>query len=161
MEVEVTGEAQGSSSEPSHTSLEFEIATLAADGSGFSGDNGLCSIPRLCHREECEVFRKHLREQAGDQPGDMCPSLLQEACLHPLDVQPNIPGREVLDENLRQWKDEVHNRLQLGSEGLWQKRLLCSRSHEDSSCWNDKLQSTLDFPCHRLLSLPRVELVLV
>ena len=35
------GEAQGSSSEPSHTSLEFEIATLAADGSGFSGDKAL------------------------------------------------------------------------------------------------------------------------
>ena len=37
----MTGEVQGSSSEPSHTSLEFEIATLAADASGFSGDNGL------------------------------------------------------------------------------------------------------------------------
>ena len=36
--AQVIGEAQGSSSEPSHTSLEFEIATLAADGSGFSGD---------------------------------------------------------------------------------------------------------------------------
>ena len=36
--VQVTGEAQKSSSEPSHTSLEFEIATLAADASGFSGD---------------------------------------------------------------------------------------------------------------------------
>ena len=34
----MTGEAQKSSSEPSHTSLEFEIATLAADASGFSGD---------------------------------------------------------------------------------------------------------------------------
>ena len=37
----MTGEAQGPSSEPSHTSLEFEIATLAADGSGFSGDKTL------------------------------------------------------------------------------------------------------------------------
>ena len=37
----MTGEAQGSSPEPSHTSLEFEIATLAADGSGFSGDKVL------------------------------------------------------------------------------------------------------------------------
>merc|ERR1712172_468350 len=36
-QIKVTGEAQGSSPEPSHTSLEFEIATLAADGSGFSG----------------------------------------------------------------------------------------------------------------------------
>merc|ERR1719365_417193 len=36
-QIKVTGEAQGSSSEPSHTSLEFEIATLATDGSGFSG----------------------------------------------------------------------------------------------------------------------------
>merc|ERR1719289_452867 len=36
-QIKVTGQAQGSSSEPSHTSLEFEIATLAADGSGFSG----------------------------------------------------------------------------------------------------------------------------
>merc|ERR1719381_244845 len=36
-QIKVTGEAQGPSSEPSHTSLEFEIATLAADGSGFSG----------------------------------------------------------------------------------------------------------------------------
>ena len=34
----MTGEAQEPSSEPSHTSLEFEIATLAADASGFSGD---------------------------------------------------------------------------------------------------------------------------
>ena len=41
LEVQVTGEAQGSSPEASHTSLEFEIATLAADGSGFSGDNVL------------------------------------------------------------------------------------------------------------------------
>merc|ERR1719365_377764 len=36
-QIKVTGEAQGSSSEPSHTSLEFEIATLATDGSGFTG----------------------------------------------------------------------------------------------------------------------------
>merc|ERR1719500_446912 len=36
-QIKVTGEARGSSPEPSHTSLEFEIATLAADGSGFSG----------------------------------------------------------------------------------------------------------------------------
>merc|ERR1711971_396143 len=36
-QIKVIGEAQGSSSEPSHTSFEFEIATLAADGSGFSG----------------------------------------------------------------------------------------------------------------------------
>merc|ERR1719289_213236 len=36
-QIKVTGEAQGSSPEPSHTSLEFEIATLAADGSGFTG----------------------------------------------------------------------------------------------------------------------------
>merc|ERR1719447_1365484 len=36
-QIKVTSEAQGSSSEPSHTSLEFEIATLATDGSGFSG----------------------------------------------------------------------------------------------------------------------------
>merc|ERR1719385_232794 len=36
-QIKVIGEAEGSSSEPSHTSLEFEIATLAADGSGFSG----------------------------------------------------------------------------------------------------------------------------
>merc|ERR1719175_21163 len=36
-QIKVTGEAQGSSSEPSHTSLEFEITTLAADASGFSG----------------------------------------------------------------------------------------------------------------------------
>ena len=37
----MTGEAQGGSSDPSHTSLEFEIATHAADGSGFSGDDAL------------------------------------------------------------------------------------------------------------------------
>ena len=37
----MTGEAQGSSSELSQTSLEFEIATLATDGSGFSGDKVL------------------------------------------------------------------------------------------------------------------------
>merc|ERR1719209_297759 len=36
-QIKVTGEAQGPSSEPSHTSLQFEIATLATDGSGFSG----------------------------------------------------------------------------------------------------------------------------
>jgi len=37
-QIKVTGEArQGSSSERSQTSLEFEIATLAADSSGFSG----------------------------------------------------------------------------------------------------------------------------
>ena len=37
----MTGEAYGTTSEPSHTSLEFEIATHAADGSGFSGDDAL------------------------------------------------------------------------------------------------------------------------
>ena len=41
METKVTGEARGPSPEPSHTSLEFEIATHAADGSGFSGNDAL------------------------------------------------------------------------------------------------------------------------
>merc|ERR1712233_201756 len=36
-QIKVTGEARGPSPEPSHTSLEFDIATHAADGSGFSG----------------------------------------------------------------------------------------------------------------------------
>ena len=53
----MTGKAQGSSSEPSHTSLEFEIAALATDGSGFSGDTVPFSSSRLCHVEECEVLR--------------------------------------------------------------------------------------------------------
>ena len=89
--VQVTAEVRRSQSDSDHTSLEFEISTLAADGSGFSGDKAplpLCS--RLRHREGCEVPRKHLREQAGDQPGDLCSSLLQEAFLHLLDVQPDL-----------------------------------------------------------------------
>ena len=160
-EVQVTGEAQGPSSEPSHTSLEFEIATLAADGSGFSGDNVPCSSSRMCHREEREVLRKQPEQQARDQPGDVRPPLLQEALLHPLDVQPNLPGRQMLDEDLWQWKDQVHNRLHFGSEGLWRKRLLSSRSHQHSSSCYGKLQSSLDLTRHRLLPLPRVELHLV
>ena len=99
------GEAEGSSSEPSHTSLEFEIATLAADGSGFSGDKVPCSPSRLCHREECEVLRKQPEQQARDQPGDLRISLLQEALLHPLDIQPDLPRGQVLDEDLWQRKD--------------------------------------------------------
>ena len=86
----MTGEAQGSSSEPSHTSLEFEIGTLAADGSGFSGDNGLLLHSRLCHREELEVLRNQPEQQARDQPGDVCPPLLQDALMHSLDVQPDL-----------------------------------------------------------------------
>ena len=140
MEVQVTGEAVGSPSEPSHTSLEFEISTLAADGSGFSGDKvPPCTSSRLRHREECEILRKQPEQQAGDQPGDMRPPMLQETRLHPLDIQPNLPGRQVLDENLWQWKNEVHNRLQLRSESLWQKRLFSCGSHEDSSCWYGQL----------------------
>ena len=38
LEVQVTAEERRSQSDSDHTSLEFEIATLAADGSGFSGD---------------------------------------------------------------------------------------------------------------------------
>ena len=120
-----------------------------------------CSIPRLCHREECKVLGKQPEQQAGDQPGDVRPSLLQEARLHPLDVQPDLPGRQVLDEDLRQWKNEVYNRLNFGSEGLWRKRLLSSRSQEHSSSCYGKLQSSMDLPLHRLLPLPRVELHLV
>ena len=44
-EVQVTG--HGHWIGPDHKSLEFEIATLATDGSGFSGAPS-CSIPRLC-----------------------------------------------------------------------------------------------------------------
>ena len=132
MEVQVTGEAQGSSSEPSHTSLEFEIATLAADGSGFSGDIVPCSSSRLYHREVCEVLWKQPEQQARDQPGDLCPSLLQEALLHPLDAQPDLPGRKMLAENLWRWQNEVHNRLNLGSEGMRFTRLFSPRSYKSS-----------------------------
>ena len=48
MEFQVTGER----SPGEHTSLEFEIATLATDGSGFSGEKVLLLLwPRLCYRE--------------------------------------------------------------------------------------------------------------
>ena len=106
--IQVTGEekryssAQQSWSDADQTSLEFEIATLAGDGSGFSGDKAPLPLwSRLCHREGCEVPRKHLREQGGDQPGDLRPSLLQEANMHPLDAQPRHNSRsQILDENL-------------------------------------------------------------
>ena len=46
MEFQVTGER----SPGEHASLEFEIATLATDGSGFSGEKVLLLLwPRLCH----------------------------------------------------------------------------------------------------------------
>ena len=79
-------------------SLRFPLSPAMALGSQVIRPFG--SIPRLCHREECEVLWKQPEQQARDQPGYLCPPLLQEARLHPLDVQPNIPGRQVLDENL-------------------------------------------------------------
>ena len=48
----VTGKTVGNSpdQETRDTSLEFEITTLAADGSGFSGDNAhSLYFPRVCH----------------------------------------------------------------------------------------------------------------
>ena len=140
------GEARGSSSEPSHTSLEFEISTLAADGSGFSGDKVPLSSSRLCHREECEVLREQPEQQDRGQPGDMRPPLLQEARLHPLDIQPEgAQWRwQVLVENLQQWKSQVDDGLKFGSKGLWRKRLLFSRSDQHSSSCNGKLQSSLE-----------------
>ena len=77
--------------DPGDTTLEFEIATLASDGSGFSGGKPLsCSFLRLCHREGCEVLREQPEQQARSQPGDVRPALLQETHLHSLDAQPNL-----------------------------------------------------------------------
>ena len=48
MESQVTGER----SPDEQTTFEFEIATLATDGSGFSGEKVLLLLwPRLCHKE--------------------------------------------------------------------------------------------------------------
>ena len=56
MKFQVTGER----SSGDQTSLEFEIATLATDGSRFSGDKALLTLwPRLCHREGGEVLWEH------------------------------------------------------------------------------------------------------
>ena len=75
----------------------------------------------------------------------------QEALLRPLDTQPDLPGRQVLDENLWQWKDQVYQGLNFGSQGLRRKRLLSSRSHEHSSSCYGKLQFSLDVAQHRHL----------
>ena len=59
------------------SSFEFEIATLATDGSGLSGVKvPLPFWPRLCHREGGEVLWEHYRQQDRNQPGDVCSSML-------------------------------------------------------------------------------------
>ena len=166
----MTGEARGSSSELSHTSLEFEIATSAADGSGFSGDKVPCSSSRLCHREACEVRRRQPEQQTRDQPGDLRPPLLQEALLHPLDAQPDLPGRQVLDENLQQRKNQVHDGINLWPEGVWWPRLFSPRGYKSSSNGSFGMSIPLDSSQYpkpdivqtlRLLSLPWLQVFMV
>ena len=45
----------------------------------------------------------------------------------------------MLDDDLQQWKGQVYDRLNFGSEGVWRKRLLSSRSHQHSSSCYGKL----------------------
>ena len=97
------------------------------------------SFPRLCDREEREVLWEQLGKQERGQPGDVCPSLLQETSLHPLDSQPDLPGRKVLAENFERWKSQVHDRFKLRSEIVRRQRILSPGSHERSSSGNGKL----------------------
>merc|ERR1712032_369470 len=120
---------------PSHTSLEFEIATLAADGSGFSG----CVIEK-----NVKYSGNNLNSKRG---------INQETCALLCFKKPSC--------TLWQWKDQVYYRLNFGSEGVRRKRLLSSRSHQHSSSCHVKLQFSMDFSRHRLLPLPGVELHLV
>ena len=50
--------------------------------------------------------------------------LLQDVLLHTLDVQQEVPGGQMLVEELKQGKDEVNQRLQLWAKSLWGKGLL-------------------------------------
>ena len=97
------------------------------------------SFPRLCDREEREVLWEQLGKQERGQPGDVCPPMLQETSLHPLDSQPDLPGRKVLAENFERWKSQVHDRFKLRSEVVWRQRVLSPGSHERSSNGNGKL----------------------
>ena len=54
----------------------------------------------------------------------MRPPLLQDVLLHTLDVQREVPGGQVLAEELKQGEDEVDQRLQLWAKILWSKGLL-------------------------------------
>ena len=60
MEFQVTGER----SPGEHTSLEFEIATLATDGSGFSGEK----VPLLFCVIEKEYFTSFSMTQPAPFP---------------------------------------------------------------------------------------------
>ena len=59
MEFQVTGER----SPDEHTTFEFEIATLATDGSGFSGENVL-----LLFGPDCVIKKEYFTSFSMTQP---------------------------------------------------------------------------------------------
>ena len=63
---------------------------------------------RLRHRERSKILWKKPIQQAGDQPEDLRSPLLQEVCMHPLDLQPEVPGRQVLAEELQHGQGKIN-----------------------------------------------------
>ena len=141
------------------TTWEFEVSTLAEDGSGFPGgalnfQPISTSSSRLCHREGREVLRQQLVQQEGNQSEDVRPPLLPHLRLHPLDIQQEVPGRQVLAEELERGQVKVHQRLELWSESMRSDGLLLVDTNLRSKRSDGRVQRPLDPAFHRLLSLP-------
>ena len=76
---------------------------------GFQvGFHRILHSARLCHRERSKILWKKPLQQARDQPEDLRSPLLQEFCMHSLDVQPEVPGRQVLAEELQHGQGKVN-----------------------------------------------------